>query len=158
MYFWKIDKLSEELVSNELTEPESFKYLMANSVLYALVIIQYDIPNKYDTWGGIVGVFITIVGLWFIYKCNGGKNGKQIMQRYLSVGFVVFIRIFVLFMLPAIITSLIIQEIYLGGIPEETTLSLFIVTVISQVVLILWVAKHINNIAKRTHEYQIIGV
>lgn len=150
MYFWNIEKLNEQIISDELSESESFKYLMANSIMYALAVIQYDIPNAYDTWGGIAGVFITIIGLWFIYKCNGGSNGKQIMQRYMSVGFVIFIRLFVLFMLPAIIASLIIQEVYLGGIPEETTLSLFFVSLISEVVLILWIAKHINHIAKRT--------
>ena len=151
MYFWKIDKLNEQLISDGLSESETFKYLMANSILCALATIQYEIPNNYDTWGGMSGFFVTVFGLWFIYKCNGGKNGNQIVQRYLSVGFVVFIRVFVLFMIPAIIASFVIQELYLGGIPEETTLSLFIVIVASQLVLVTLVAKHINFIAKRTH-------
>ncbi|MDH5389475.1 MAG: hypothetical protein OEY06_13645 [Gammaproteobacteria bacterium] len=151
MYFWKIDKLNEQLISDGLSESEQFKYLMANSILYALAVIQYETPNDYDTLAGVVGVFVTIFGLWLIYKCNGGINGKQIIQRYLSVGFIVFIRVFVLFMLPAVIASLVIQEMYLGGIPEETTMSLFIVILASQVVLIFLSAKHINYIAKRTN-------
>lgn len=151
MYFWKIDKLNEQLISDGLSESEQFKYLMANSILYALAAIQYETPNDYDTFAGVVGVFITILGLWFIYKCNGGANGKQIIQRYLSVGFIVFIRIFVLFMLPAVIAALVIQEMYLGGAPEETTLSSFIIILASQVILILWTAKNINYIANRTN-------
>ena len=151
MYFWKIDKLSEELISSELTEAESFKYLMANAVLVALAAIQYEAPNEYDTWAGIAGFFITIFGLWFIYKCNGGKNGRQIMQRYLSVGFVVLIRLVVLFMLPATIALHVISEVYYGGMSAETNISLFILMLISEVVLILWIAKHINHIAKSTH-------
>ena len=151
VYFWKIDKLNEQLISGELSEQEQFKYLMANSILYALAVIQYDTPNNLDIWAGVIGVFVTALGLWFIYKCNGGQNGKDIIQRYLSVGFVVFIRVFVLFMLPAIIAASVIQEIYLGGIPEETTMSLFMLMIISEVVLVLWVAKHINYIAKHNN-------
>ena len=150
MYFWKIDKLNEQIISNGLSESEQFKYLFANSILYALAVIQYETPNEYDTWGGLAGIFFTIIGLWLIYKFNGGANGKHIIQRYLSVGFVVFIRTFILFMIPAIIASMVIQELYLGGIPEETTLSLFIVTLASEVVWLLWTLKNINYIAKRT--------
>ena len=151
MYFWKLDKLNEQLISGPLDESESFKYLMANSIVYALAAIQYDTANVYDTWGGLGAVIITIIGLILIYKINGGKDGANIMQRYLSIGFVVFIRFFILFLLPAVITFLIIQEIYFGGIAEETTLSFFILMIISEVVLILWVAKNIQYVAKHNN-------
>ncbi len=151
MYFWNIDKLTEQLISGELSEHEQFKYLMANSILYALAVIQYEVPNQLDTWCGIIGIFITILGLWFTYKCNGGPSGKNIIQRYLSVSFIVLIRITVLFMLPAIIAASIIQEFYLSGIPEETTMSSFILIIISEGIFVLWVAKQINFIAKHTN-------
>jgi len=151
MYFWKVDKLKEQLISGELSEQEQFKYLMANSILYSLAAIQYETPNDFDTLAGAIGVFITVLGLWFIYKCNGGPNGKNIIQRYLSIGFIVFIRVFVLFMLPAIIAASVVQEMYLGGIPEETTMSLFTLMIITEVILVLWVAKHINYIAKHAN-------
>ena len=45
MYIWKIEKLKEQLISGELVESEVFKYLMANTVLCSLAMIQYDNPN-----------------------------------------------------------------------------------------------------------------
>lgn len=151
MYIWKIDKLNAELISGELDESESFKYLMASTILYALSLIHYEAPSEYDTLAGIVAVLISAVGLWYIYKCNGGKNGKNIIQRYIAIGWVVFVRLLILFMLPAIVALIITQEIYFGGIPDKTSLSMFTLTMISEVIYIIWVAKHISYIEKQSH-------
>ena len=35
MYFWKIDKLKKDLVKQPLSESESFKYLIATTILYS---------------------------------------------------------------------------------------------------------------------------
>lgn len=152
MYIWKIDKLSAQLMSGDLEESESFKYLMASTILYALATIQYDMPNDFDTLAAIISVFISAGGLWFIYKCNGGKNGKNIIQRYLAIGWVVFVRLFVLFLLPAVIAMTVTQEIYFGGAPEETSIAMFTLMLVSEVIYIIWVAKHIKHIANNSHD------
>src|SRR3990172_1449275 len=90
MYIWKIGELKAQLSQGELSEPEAFKYLMANTVLYSLAAIQYFNPNHYDTLSGFLSICIAVIGVGFIYKCNGGENGKHIIHRYLSVGWVVF--------------------------------------------------------------------
>lgn len=149
MYIWKIGELKAQLSQGELSEPEAFKYLMANTVLYSLSTIQYFDPNRYDTLSGFLGLCITIAGLWFIYKCNGGKNGKHFIHRYLSVGWVVFVRFFVLFILPASIILSLFQEFYLGGIPEETGFFDVFYINMAEVVYVLWMAKHINYVAKQ---------
>ena len=41
MYFWKVDKLNDDLIRGKLNESEIFKYVMANSLVIAPVIIKY---------------------------------------------------------------------------------------------------------------------
>lgn len=145
MYFWKINTLNEQLIKGSLEEAESFKYLMANSILFALATIQYEMPSQYDNWTVISTLIITILGVLLAYKVNGGKKGKNIMQRYMSVSFVVFIRLFVLLILPATLILTLIQEFYFGM--EYAQLVFFIETIIYTVIFSLVIAKHIRHIA-----------
>ena len=151
MYIWKIDKLNQQLISSELSEPDAFKYIMANTILYSLAMIEYTTPNEYDTYNGILGVFLSIIGVWFIYKCNGGKNGKYFIGRYISISWVVFVRFTVLFLLPAAIAMIAVQELYMGGMTEQTTVMDMTLIIISEIVYFLWLGKHINYVAKQTH-------
>jgi hypothetical protein len=151
MYIWKIGELKTQLSQGELPEPEAFKYLMANTVLYSLAAIQYFNANHYDTLSGFLSLCIAVIGLWFIYKCNGGENGKHIIHRYLSVGWVVFVRFAVLFILPVTVVFILFQELYLGGIHEETTLFDVFFMSAAEVIYFLWVAKHINYVAKQSN-------
>jgi hypothetical protein len=151
MYIWKIDKLDEELIAGDLSEHETFKYLVAYTILSSLAMIQYSNPNQFDTWAGILAGLTALLGLFFIYKCNGGRDGKNIVIRYLSIGWVIFVRMFVLLMLPTMIIILTLQEIYMGGVPEESTsIDLYYLTFL-EVTYVFWVAKHINYVARKTH-------
>jgi hypothetical protein len=150
MYIWKIEKLKEELVAGDMPERETFKYLVASSALYALAMIQYSNPNSLDTWSGVTAGIVTLMGLFFIYRCNGGDSGRDFLIRYLSISWVVFVRMIVLFMIPALIVIFTLQELYMGGIPEETTnIELIYMTVI-EIVFVLWVAKHVNRVARES--------
>ena len=148
MYIWKIHKLNEELISGNIAEREVFKYLVACSILYALLMIQYPNSNSLDTWSGVICGIVRIIGLFFIYKCNGGDNGKDFLTRYLAISWVVFIRMLVLLIIPTVVVIMTLQEIYLGGMPEETTnIDLICMTVI-EAAFVLWVAKHVNKVAR----------
>ncbi len=151
MYIWKIEKLNQELIVGELSQKEQMKYLVANTAIYSLAMIQYSNPNTIDTWSGVLAGIIALVGVYFIYHCNGGACGRQLLIRYLSVGWIVFIRMFALLMLPSIIVLFALQETFMGGVLDEsTTIDLIYLTAI-EVIYILWVAKHINKIARSSH-------
>ena len=151
MYIWKIDKLNQQLISSNLTEPDAFKYLMAYTVLNALAMIQYTIPNQYDTYNGVMSVVISIIGLTFIYICNGGKNGSHLLERYISISWVILVRLMVLVCIPASIAMIAVQEIYMGGLAEQTTEMDMAYYIILEVVYLLWCAKHIKFVAKQSH-------
>ena len=151
MYIWKIEKLVEDLSTGDLPENESFKYLVANTVLISLAMIQYAKPNQFDLWAGILAAIVAVAGVFFIYKCNGANSGKDIVVRYLSISWVVFVRMFVLLMLPSLIVLMVIQSVYMGGIPEESTgVDLVFLTLI-EVIYIFWVARYINKIARSSN-------
>ena len=151
MYIWKIDKLNEELISGDLSQRETFKYLLASSALYALSMIQYSNANNMDTWSGLIAGIVTLIGLFFVYRCNGGDSGKNFLIRYLSIGWVVFVRMFVLLMIPTMIVVFTLQEIYMGGIPDETTIIDLAYMTVIEIIYFLWVAKHINRVARASN-------
>jgi hypothetical protein len=151
MYVWKINRLNEQLMSGELSEVEKFKYLIANTIIYSLAMIQYYAPNAIDTWSGFLYGIIALVGVVIIYYCNGGSSGKHLLQRYLSISWVVLVRMLVLLMLPTMIALFAIQEIYLGGVPDETTYIDMAYTTALEVIYVLWVAKHVNKVARAAH-------
>lgn len=158
MYIWKIDRLNEDLVAEEISEREKFKYLIACAVLYLITIYPFSgpisDPNIYDRWSEVRVAVVTLFGLFLIYKCNGGDNGRDLLIRYLSISWVVFIRMIVLLMLPTAIALFVVQEIYMGGVPDETTSIDFAYMTVIEIVYVFWVAKHINRVARASNAQQ----
>lgn len=108
MYFWKVEKLKEDLKKQTVAEGELFKYLFATVVAYCLGLM---LPYTADIWYKLSTLLMTIItalGLYYVYKCNGGKNGKNFLDKYVSLGWVVSVRWSVLVALPSIIVVLIV--------------------------------------------------
>lgn len=122
MYFWKIEKLKKDLLKKPLSESESFKYLFANMAMYSLGTIPFPKNNIWDIYLAIIMVPITALGVYYAYRCNGGTNGSNFLQKYLSIGWVVFIRWFVLVMFPAIAIYALIMMAMFTSIQNNTTL------------------------------------
>jgi hypothetical protein len=120
MYFWKIDKLKADLRERQLTESETFKYLIATQVLYGLAMIPYITYNIWDVYSAIVTLFVTLVGVYYVYKCNNGTTGSNFLQRYLALSWVVGIRSAILFIIPAAVVFYAVFEIY-SDVPDYTT-------------------------------------
>lgn len=151
MYIWSIHDLNQNLISGALPDSESFKYLMANTILYSLAMIPYMTTNEYDTYMGIGGLVIGVLGLWIIYKLNGGSNGQRILERYMSIGWVVFVRFLALVVAPVFIVAIVILGFYVENIPEESTIIDVIIVLTLEVLYIVWVAKHVNYVARQSN-------
>lgn len=152
MYLWKIDKLKEDLRQGSLSEKESFKYLLAWEILYSLPFLPSSVEgwNILDTYDGFVRLVVTIVGVLFMYKVNGGALGKYFLQRYLSIGWVVFVRFLALVMLPV----LVVYAIVYGGmiasgaeLSDQTTWVDILVFNLVAVVYYMVFAKHVKDVA-----------
>lgn len=124
MYLWKIDKLKEELRQGSLSEKESFKYLLAWEILYSLVLIPFPVEwSVLDVYDGLLELVLAILGIAYVYKVNGGSAGKYFLQRYLSIGWVVFVRFSVFVTIPVIIAYGVVYGVATNGadMPEQTT-------------------------------------
>lgn len=120
MYFWNIRKLKEGLIKKPLSESESFKYLLAQVILYSLGTIPFLENNLWDVYSAVIMGIITAFGTYYAYRCNRGASGRNFLQKYLSIGLVIGIRWIVLILLPITIVYFVIIAIY-SGIPEHTT-------------------------------------
>ena len=121
MYFWNINKLKEDLKEQPLPESESFKYLLASSIVLGLVMVPLFETNKYDVIGALLDTVVLVFGVLYIFRCNGAANGEHLLQRYFSLGWVVSIRWLVLAVIPVFVAYFVVMEI-VGEVPEYTTL------------------------------------
>lgn len=147
MYFWKVDKLKADLRERSLSESETFKYLFASQVMYGLMMIPFLENNVWDVYLAIVTSLITLVGVFYVYKCNNGAIGNNFLQRYVSLGWVVGIRYVALFMFPITVVFYTVIGIY-SSLPEHTTLFEVIFFSAIHTVFYLLLGKHIKELSK----------
>ncbi|MDP3986959.1 MAG: hypothetical protein Q8P81_01915 [Nanoarchaeota archaeon] len=147
MYFWKINRLKSDLLKKPLSESESFKYLFATLILLSLVTIPFLENNIWDVYSAIIATIITAMGVYYIYKCNKGAKGKNFLQRYISIGWVMGIRWSVLIALPIIAIYLIVMALS-GGIPDYTTLAEVIFFNLLHISYFWFFGKHIKEVSR----------
>ncbi len=97
MYLWKIEELKQRLKSNDLSEKEQFyyalAYILACSIgMEAYVWVPYENANIWDNTQAISNILIAFLGTIYAYKLNGASSGRDFLQRYFSIGFVVALK------------------------------------------------------------------
>ncbi|MCK5416444.1 hypothetical protein KAI92_03390 [Candidatus Parcubacteria bacterium] len=146
MYFFKINELKNDLIKAPLSESEVFKYLIASTIVFSLEITPFFENNIWDIYASIISGLIVVIGTIYIYRCNGGKFGKHFLQRYISLSWVLMIRLLLL-ILPITIIFFIILEIY-SEIPENTTVYDAIFLNILYIIYFWLFGKHILQVSK----------
>lgn len=147
MYFWKIDKLKEDLKKSSLSESESFKYMLATTILYGVAMIPNLQNNIWDVYNAIIIGILTVGSVIYAYKCNGGEKGKNFLQRYISLAWVLGIRWLVTIAVPAIIVYLTLLAMY-KGLPESTTPYDVVVPNLLYLSYVWLLGKHMKELAK----------
>ncbi len=147
MYFWKIDKLKNDLLKKPLSESESFKYLLATLVVYSLGMIPFLENNIWDVYSAIIITLITAIGAYYIYKCNKGASGNNFLQKYFSIGWVVGIRWMVFIALPIMVIFYIVKAL-LSDIPSYTTFTDVILVHLLYIQYFWLLGKHIKEVSE----------
>jgi len=111
MYFWKIQNLKNDISNNNFNEHDRFIYATIYIVLCAVGMeamawMPIDNPNIWDYIRPISNTTIVLVGTIMAYKSNGGRNGKDFLGRYFSIGFVIIIR-FMAILIPLFIILMV---------------------------------------------------
>jgi hypothetical protein len=123
MYLWKIEHLKQDLAQGGLPQHQTFLYILTMVVISALAVEVIDYfpsasRNIWDHVGSLVTVLLALLGTIWVYRANGGSQGRQFAERYFSIGLVVLIR----FMALAVILVAAGAVLpLLAGIEDEAT-------------------------------------
>jgi len=96
MYFWKTDKLVEELKNHSLNSGNFKNYYLAASILTLIgyYLARLQMPTNMSAYAieaiGTIGA--TIFGLNFAFKSNGGQSGNNFLDRAVSISFPLLIK------------------------------------------------------------------
>lgn len=90
MYFLRVQPLKQQLAHEGLSEPDRFRYLMAWMILVALASVSAVAVSRSTA---VLLFVITVAGVVWAWRRNGGRDGHGIFDRYFSIGFVVNLRV-----------------------------------------------------------------
>jgi hypothetical protein len=127
MNFIKDRELALRFKNNAVPSKERFLYLLIFTVLGTAIMSSFVIsaiypktPNQWDFYTDIVILVITILGTIICYRTNKAGDDKEFIERYVSIGFPVFIQAFVIFIVVGIFFG-IVASTSQGEIPDSST-------------------------------------
>ena len=150
MSFWKIEKLQEDIKSNEFSEKDRFIYALIFLTL-ATASIEFEIwlpSGNLNIWDGVTSIscfLIGTAGMIFAFVANGGSNGKDFLGRYFSIGFVLFIKLMVLIIPISGVVYAIEMQVY-GAYVEYTTAYSAVAIIVLFAAYCWRVYKHIGDV------------
>ena len=145
MNFIKYNLIKEKLRNRTLTEKESLPYLIVNM---AIISSFYLIPNsqEYNIWdwcGGIFSVILSIIAVFYSYIQNGGKDGYDLIKKFIVLGLIVSIRCTLIF-IPIIVFLYVIGDSF-GIIKDETSIYETLIFGLYELILYYRIGKHISE-------------
>ncbi len=128
MCFWNIEKLKEDIRADRSPEKDRFIYALIYLGLGAIgVEFLTHAPMELRGEGGwdiVVSASnaLIILGTILAFKANGSNDGIDFLGRYLSIGFVVNVRLIVL-ALPIFAMCFLLLEYVFGN---EATIRIYV--------------------------------
>ena len=109
MYFVFYHPLKHKLRTNSLSDREALPYLLIEAVLVSLDSNSSGerLSNGYDFLSLCLSVIIVIGGTYYVYLQNGGKEGFNLIQKYVVLGWVVGIRLAIV-SIPVVIVYIVV--------------------------------------------------
>lgn len=111
MYFWKIEKLKSELKNGILSEQQVLTYFLSLMTIWMATSffnrdsIQSTLPDYLII---LTSILLTLVGTLLAFEANGGSSGANFLNRYMSLTWVLSIRLAV-FAVPVFLLGFIIS-------------------------------------------------
>lgn len=156
MYFWKIDSLVRDLQSRSLEQSERAKYLIAwisvtAFVLEASFYLTEPLPATYLQLGFSAAVIlISAAGTYYCYQVNRRADDRDFLARFISLGWVVGIRLGVFFLIVYTI-YVIAGYSFMGERFDEflapSSIVEILITLVLSVLFYLLVARYIEKTA-----------
>ncbi len=149
MYCWRIGVLKGRLIEGRLADREAVWYLTATFAMTTLLMaFPPASPNAWDSGMGLVGCVVVIFGTWWVYRQNGGAAGADFVNRYLSLGWVLTIRI----LSPLLAVALLLEVLTAGEeLPTaESGPGTALMTLLISLLLYQRLGAHVRDIAQAT--------
>lgn len=101
MYFIKYHPLKERLRDRTMNDREALPYYILFSAISTLVItLPMGGPlNRWNVLSAFVSTVVVIAGIIYCFRQNGGKAGYDFIQKSVVLGWVVFVRLLLPFIL-----------------------------------------------------------
>jgi hypothetical protein len=157
MYITNIKALKNDLIQGPLPEKENIKYLLLFLALEGLGLILP--PKPYNIWmffSGLSSIIITLLGAQYCFKKNFGASGSHFLQRLLSIGLVVGIRISLVCIIPGLAIVILIARLVGDTHGGSTWYTCFVVMIVN--VLIFWrIGYHIGQVSQKQNEENVLN-
>jgi hypothetical protein len=103
MYFINIKKLKQDIIEDKFTQKDRFLYAFIWIILNEIIMISPDFyPSIYmdvtylDKIVDLINIVIIALGTFIMYKYNGANKGKDFVDRYFAITFVISFRVLLL--------------------------------------------------------------
>lgn len=152
MYFWRIEKLKTEMAAQPLSDREALPYLvvfvaLSSAGASAGAYIPQTTLNVWDGLGAVWSVLLAAVGTIYIYRQNGGAEGRHFLQRYFAVGWVVAVRLLVVVILVAVALYGTLEAV--GAYTESRQWYDFLLLAVFEALMYWRIGYHVRDLAQR---------
>lgn len=144
MYFWRIQKLKEQMAARPLSEREALPYLVVYMGLFTAASMITTPLNPWDTAGALWSTVLAVFGTIYIYFQNGGAGGQHFLQRYFAITLVVSIRWGVILMLIMLPVYALLRARGINS--EETTVYEFMFFAVLETVFYWRLGHHVREL------------
>lgn len=153
MNWFNLQDLENRLIENNVSEKEGFYYLLVSIILSCLTIYVSNDGYNIDIFlisEIVLMLLITVIGLHLTFRANQNGDGKEYLKRYISLSFVIMIRLMVFTFLLAI-PVVIILALTFEGIMDNKLFSDFFplsVLIIISVVFYYFLIRSFKKVAQ----------
>ncbi len=109
MYFWKVDKLTDSLIDNSLTERDKNRYSLLY-LIYVSVFTSTIVSGRSSTpvlaLSGIE-LLVILLGIIICYYQNNKGDGRDFLIRYICLSVPITIRVLVTLVMLSIVIGIV---------------------------------------------------
>lgn len=106
-YFWRVEVLKEKLKKGSLAEGEIFWYIFLFIVASGIFFFPVEKMSYFEVVNDVVLWVLSLLGMVYLFYCNGGTKGKNFLERYFALGLPITIRWVVFLLLPFLVMYIV---------------------------------------------------
>ncbi len=149
MIIFKFDIAKEKLRNRDFTDQKILPYFIIFFLLYSNIFFDNvgTTVNSWDYLSGILSSMVSVLGIVYAYKCNGGSDGYDFIQKFVIINLIVFIRC-IFFILLFMFFAVIIGNKFGFINNKASTIYDVIILVIVEVFFFQRIGHHIRDTIK----------